>query len=162
MKLFLSVCVVSVVLGAFFLFASADAQSAFLGSWVLDPARSTGAPGMAPTAGALQITDAGGGKYTSVSEATVAGVAGRSEVTFAIDGQDYATTSTPQPPGAPAVTQAVERVSDSVYKISIKVNGQLVATALNELSADGNTLTQTMTGIGQFEMLSGTTVFQRK
>ena len=162
MKLIMCACVVSVALGVLLLFGAADAQGAFVGSWVLDPASSTGQPGMSPTAGTLEITAAGGGKYTSVSEATVAGVAGRSEVTFSIDGKDYATTSTPVPPGAPTVTQAIERVSDSVYKISIKVDGQLIATALNEISADGKTLTQTTTGIGQFAVLTSTTVFRRK
>jgi hypothetical protein len=57
---------------------------------------------------------------------------------------------------------AIERVSDSVYKISVKVDGQLIATALSEISGDGNTLTQTTTGIGQFATLSSTMVFRRK
>ena len=162
MKLIMSVCVVAVALGVFLFFGAADGQGAFVGSWVLDPASSTGQPGMSPTAGTLEITAAGGGKYTSVSEATVAGVAGRSEVTFAIDGKDYPTKSTPEPPGAPTVTQAVERVSDTVYKISVKLNGELIATARNEISGDGKTLTQTTTGLGQFTVLTSTTVFRRK
>jgi hypothetical protein len=66
------------------------------------------------------------------------------------------------PPGTPAVTQAIERVSDTVYKIIVKLNGQLVATSLNEISSDRNTLTQTTTGIGQFAALSSTLVFRRK
>ena len=57
-------------------------------------------------------------------------------------------------PGAASVTQAMERVSDTVYKSSIKVGGQVIATALNELSSDGKTLTATTTGIGQFAVLS--------
>lgn len=40
------------------------------------------------------------------------------------------------------------RVSDTVYNSSVKMNGQLLATAVTEISADGNTLTQTTTGIG--------------
>ena len=66
------------------------------------------------------------------------------------------------PPGAPAVTQAVERVSDTVYKLSVKVDGELIATALNEISADGKTLTQTTTGIARFAILTSKTVFRRK
>jgi hypothetical protein len=141
---------------------SVHAQDAFVGSWVLDPASSSAPPGLVPTAGTLEISDAGDGKYTSVSEATMGGVAGRSEVTFSIDGQDYAATSIPAPPGGPAVTQAIERVSDTVYRISVKMDGELIATALNELSGDRNTLTQTTTGIGQFATLSSTMVFRRK
>jgi hypothetical protein len=109
----------------------------------------------------MQITAAGGGKYTSVSEATVAGMTGRSEITFEVDGKDYAVTATPTQPGA-ALTQSIERVSDTVYKSSLKVNGQLLVTALTEISADGKTLTQTSTGVGQFAALSSTMVFQRQ
>jgi hypothetical protein len=138
------------------------AQDAFVGSWVLDTATSKGVPGVAPTAGTLEVTRAGDGKYAYVSEATVGGVTGRSEVTLAIDGQDYTTTSTPLPPGGPAITQAIERISDTVYKISVKLNGQLMATSLNEVSSDGKTLTQTTTGLGQAAALSSTLVFRRK
>lgn len=148
--------------GALVSLGPVQAQAELVGSWVLDTASSTAPPGISPTAGTLEITDAGDGKFKSVSEATVAGVVGRSEVTFSIDGKDYAATSTPPPPGAPSVTQAVERVSDTVYKISVKVNGQLMATALSELSSDRNTLTQTTTGVGQFAALSSTTVFRRE
>ena len=66
MKLIMCACVVSVALGVLLL-GAADAQGAFVGTWVLDPASSTGQPGMSPTAGTLEIKDAGGGKYTSVS-----------------------------------------------------------------------------------------------
>jgi hypothetical protein len=163
MNRFKSLCVASFALAAFAPLGAVHAQAEFVGSWVLDPAQSTGAAAeLLPTAGALQITDDGGGKYTAVSEATVGGVAGRSEVTYSLDGKDYATKSTPEPPGAPAVTQAVERVSDTVYKISVKVNGDLIATALNELSADKGAFTQKTTGIGQFAMLTSTTVFRRR
>ena len=133
-----------------------------VGSWVLDTASSKGVPGVAPTAGTLEITRAGDGKYAYVSEATLNGVTGRSEVTLAIDGKDYTTTSTPLPPGGPTVTQAIERVSDTVYTISVKLNGQLMATSRNEISSDGKTLTQTTTGLGQFAALSSTLVFRRK
>jgi hypothetical protein len=143
-------------------FSSVLAQDALVGSWVLDLASSKRAPGVSPTAGTLQVTAAGDGRYTYVSEANVGGGVGRSETTMSIDGRDYATTSTPAPPTAATVTQAIERVSDSVYKISVKLNGELVATSLNEISGDRNTLTQTTTGIGQFAALSSTLVFRRK
>lgn len=155
-------CVALLALAALAPLASVQAQAEFVGTWVLDPERSTSPAGMAPTAGMLEITDAGDGKFKSVSEATVNGTVGRSEVTFAIDGKDYETKSTPEPPGAPSVTQAVERVSDAVYKMTVKVNGQPLATALTEISSDGKTLTQTTTGLGQFAALSSTTVFSRK
>jgi hypothetical protein len=155
-------CVVVLALAVLVSLGPAHAQDAFVGSWMLDPASSTAPSGLVPTAGTLKISEAGDGKYTSVSEASMGGVDGRSEITYSIDGKDYPATSTPAPPGGPAVTQAIERVSDTAYKISVKVDGQLIATALNELSSDRKTLTQTTTGIGQFATLSSTMVFRRQ
>jgi hypothetical protein len=143
-------------------FGTARAQDAFVGNWVLDPAAGKSAvAAMAPTAGTLQIANAGDGKFTSASEVTVGGVTGRSGVTYATDGKDYAVTTTPAQPGA-ALTQSMQRVSDTVYNSSVKLNGQPIAAAVNEISADGNTLTQTTTGLGQFAALSSTVVFRRK
>jgi hypothetical protein len=161
MNLARCLCVVSLALGAFAPFGTVQAQDALVGSWVLDPASSKGPPNVAPTGGTLEITDAGGGKFMSVSEATVGGVTGRSETTYSIDGKDYAVTATPSQPGV-AITQSIERASANVFNSSIKLNGQLIATAVTELSNDGKTLTQTTTGVGQFATLSSSMVFQRK
>ena len=162
MNLAKCLCAVAFAAAALVPFRPVQAQAEFVGSWVLDIESSTAPAGVAPTAGMLEITAAGDGKFKSVSEATVNGATGRSEVTFSADGKDYETTSTPAPPGAPSITQAVERVSDTVYKTSIKINGQLLATALTEISGDGKTLTQTTTGVGQFAALSSTAVFRRR
>ena len=141
--------------------SNVQAQDALVGSWVLDPAKYQGPPGVVPTAGTATVTAAGGGKYTSVSEASVGDATGRSEITYSVDGKDYAVTTTAAPPGA-AITQSMERVSDTAWKSNLKLNGQLMATVLTEVSSDGKTLTQTTTGIGQFAALSSTVVFQRK
>jgi hypothetical protein len=162
MNLARSLRVVSLALAALASSGLVGAQEAFVGDWVFDPAGYKGIPQLAPTAGTLTITDAGGGRYTSVSEATVAGATGRSEITFSIDGKDYPVTATPSQPGAPSLAQSIERVSDAVYKSSLKLGGQEIATALNEISSDGNTLTLTTTGVGQFAVLSSTMVFRRK
>ena len=68
--------------------------------------------------------------------------------------------ATPAQPGI-ALTQSIERV-DAAYNSSIKINGQVVATAVTEVSSDRNTLTQTTTGLGPFAALSSTMVFKRK
>ena len=162
MNLAKCLCAASLVFAALVPFRAVQAQAELVGSWVLDVASSTAPVGVAPIAGTLEVTDVGDGKFKSVTEATVNGVTGRSEVTFAVDGKDYETTSTPAPAGAPAVTQAVERVSDTAYKMTVKVDGQILATALTEISGDGKTLTQTTTGVGQYAALSNTTVFHRK
>jgi hypothetical protein len=138
------------------------AQEALVGSWVLDPAGNKGtAAEMLPSGGTMEVTGAGDGKFKSLNEVTVGGVVVRSEITYAVDGKDYAVTATPAQPGV-ALTQSIERVGDGAYKSSIKINDQLFATATTEVSADGETLTQTTTGLGQFAALSSTVVYKRK
>ena len=72
---------------------------AFLGTWTLNAAKSSLPQGGAPTDVTLTVTDAGGGKYKSVTEAAVAGQSFKVEITFAIDGKDYVPVVTPAPPG---------------------------------------------------------------
>lgn len=161
MNLLERLCVVSLAIGTLAPSGFVQAQDSLVGSWVLDPAKSQGQPGLVPTAGTATVTAAGGGKYTSVSEVTVGGVTGHSEITYSVDGKDYAVTTTPAAPGA-AITQSMELVSDTVWTSNLKVNGQLMVTVKTEVSSDGNTLTQTTAGLGQFAALSGTVVFNRR
>ena len=161
MNLNKGLCLVSFAFATLVSSSLVQAQDALVGSWVLDPAKNQGPPGAVPTAGTATVTAAGGGKYTSVSEVSVGGNTGHSEITYSIDGKDYAVTIAPAEPGA-ALTQSMERVSDTVWKSNLKVNGQLMATVMFEVSKDGNTLTQTTSGLGQFAALSSTVVFQRK
>lgn len=154
------------------LLLTARAQDAFVGKWVLDPSASTAAPGMMRKSTAVEISDAGGGKYTSVSSATFVLEGGgreitqRNEITFAIDGKDYAVTMTvtgaTQNPRAAPVTQSFERVRGNRYISSTKLDGKLVETTVTEISIDGNTLTQTMTGAGELAGSSRTLVFNRQ
>jgi uncharacterized protein YxeA len=57
----------------------------------------------------------------------------RAQETF--DGKDYAVSTEPAQPGAPQITQSIERVSDTVYNTSLKTGGQEIATAVNEVRA---------------------------
>ena len=84
------------------LFASAHAQDAFVGRWVLDPASYEGClPAWLRRAATMEVTAAGGGKYTVHQRGRAwAKSTRRSEVTYAVDGKDYAVTSTPVQPGA--------------------------------------------------------------
>ena len=108
------------------------------------------------------VSDAGGGKLKSVSAITMSGFAVNGEVTFAVDGQDYVPTSTPPAPAGMAITQSSERVSDNAYKTSVKVNGEVMTTMLNELSADGQTLTVSSTGAGPAAGMNSVYVLERQ
>jgi hypothetical protein len=136
--------------------------SAFIGTWTLNTAKSKGPPGSVPDSITTVVSDLGGGQYKSVSDNTMAGSKVHAEITFAVDGKEYAPVITPEIPGAPAIVQTCEKVSDNVYKTSLKIGGQVIATTLNEISADGKVLTMTTTGVGQFAAASSTMVFDKK
>jgi len=129
--------------------AVAGDADAFLGVWTLNAAKSSLPQGGPPIDLTLTVTDAGGGKYKSVTDTSVAGQAYKVEITFAIDGKDYAPVVTPAPPGGtPAMSQSYERVSAKSYKSQAKMNGQVVATSTSEVSADGKTMTVTTNAAG--------------
>ncbi|HVS22618.1 MAG TPA: hypothetical protein VMU03_02740 [Gammaproteobacteria bacterium] len=144
--------------------ASAADEDKFLGTWALNAAKSSAPAGGVPSSATVVLSKTGeAGTYKSVSDFNLAGTALHSEITFTIDGKDYTPVSTPAPPpGTPSVTQSFERVGSSAYKASVKVNGTTVATILNEVSADGKTLTSTTTGAGAAAGVMATLVFDRK
>jgi hypothetical protein len=140
---FVTLCLVLALASGAALAGDADA---FLGTWVLNSAKSTLPQGVPPVDFTLTVTDAGGGKYKSVTDMSVVGQAYKVEITFALDGKDYAPVVTPAlPGGAPPTTQSYERVSARSYKSSTKLNGQVAATSTSEVSADGKTMTVTTT-----------------
>jgi hypothetical protein len=154
------------LLGTFALAQSAPPAFAdedrFLGTWVLNAAKSNGPPGTVPESSTVVVSEAGSGTYKSVSDSVIAGGAVHTEVTYAADGKDYTPVTTPARPGAPAVTQSFERIDATTYKISVKVNGQVVVTVLEEVSTDGRTMTITTTGTGRLAGVSNVTVFDKK
>ncbi len=142
--------------------ALAGDADAFLGTWALNAAKSTLPQAGAQIAVTLTVSDAGGGKYKSVTETSVAGQAYKVEITFAVDGKDYAPVVTPAPPGGiPPTTQSYEKVSAKAYKSSIKVNGQVQATSTSEVSADGKVMTVKTSAAGGGDALN-TLVFDKK
>ena len=134
-------------------------ESRFVGSWVLDTAKSK-AP-LLPSSSTVTISDAGGGQFKSVSETSVAGQTVHSEITFAVDGKDYVTRTNPAAPGGAAITQSFQKVSDTSYKTLLKLGGQEVATTVQELSPDGKTMTLTSTA-GTNGSMSTVLVYNRK
>jgi hypothetical protein len=134
-------------------------ENRFVGSWVLDAAKSK-APLM-PSSATVTISDAGGGKFKSASDTSAGGQTVHSEITFAVDGKDYAVQTNPAPPGGSRITQSFEKASATSYKTKLKLNGQELATTVEELSADGNTMTLTSTA-GTNASMSTMLVFNRK
>jgi len=134
-------------------------ENRFVGSWVLDAAKSK-APLM-PSAATVVISDLGGGKFKSVSVTSAGGQTVHSELTFAIDGKDYAAKTDPALPRGTSLTQSFEKLSATSYKTTLKLRGEEVGTTVQELSADGRTMTLT-TAAGTNGSMSTLLVFNRR
>ena len=96
-----------------------------------------------------------------MSDTAVGGQSVHSEVIFATDGKDYAITTNPAPPPGTSITQSFEKAGATSYKTSVKVAGQVLATTVSEISADGKTKTL-LTAAGASASMSTTLVFNRK
>lgn len=157
---FLTLCLgLALARGAAF---AADTDK-FVGTWELNASKSQVPGGATPDKATVVVTDAGGGKLKSVSDTTMAGQQIRAELTFAADGKEYAPVTTPAPPpGSPTITETFERVSANVYKADLKMNGQTIATLMEEVSADGKTLKVTTQGVGAASGVTSTMVFDKK
>jgi hypothetical protein len=138
------------------------AEDPFLGTWVLNSAKSKGPPGTVPDSMTLVISDLGSGMFKSETASVMAGMTVHTDLTFAADGKDYVPVTTPTMPGSATIAEAIERVNDTTYKVSVKVKGLLIATILEEVSADGKTLTTTTTGVGQFAAISNVVILDKK
>ena len=165
MKVSKRFAVVTLCLG--FALARATAFAAdtdkFLGTWQFNATKSQVPGGATPDKATVVVTDAGGGKLKSVTDTAMAGQQVHSELTFAADGKDYAPVTTPAPPpGGPTITQSFTRVSANVYKAELKMNGQTIATLMEEVSADGKTLKLTTQGVGAAAGVTSTMVFDKK
>jgi hypothetical protein len=110
----------------------------------------------------LVISDLGSGMFKSETASVMAGMTVHTDLTFAADGKDYVPVTTPTMPGSATIAEAIERVNDTTYKVSVKVKGLLIATILEEVSADGKTLTTTTTGVGQFAAISNVVILDKK
>ena len=115
----------------------------FVGTWVLDPAQSK-APLM-PSSSTVVISELGGGKFKSVSDTAAGGQQVHSELTFAVDGKDYALQTNPAPPAGTVITQSFAQVSATSYETTLKLRGQEVARSVQELGPDGKTMKITST-----------------
>jgi hypothetical protein len=134
-------------------------ENRFVGSWVLDAAKSK-AP-LVPSSSTVTISDAGGGKFKSVSETSAGGQTVHAEIMFAIDGRDYALQTNPAPPRGTSITQSFEKLSPTSYRTTLKLAGQEVASTIQELSADGRTMTVTTTA-GTNASMSTVLVYNRR
>ena len=132
---------------------SVGIQAPWIGTWKLDPVRSTAASDrykrvitrIEPWEDGLKVT------YEMVG--TRGGVS-HLEWTGKIDGKDYPVEGIDS-----VLTNAYTLLGDRSYRIVVKVEGIMGETAVVEVSADGKTLTSTTTRKGGVTTLS---VYQRQ
>src|SRR5215471_18870584 len=76
--------------------AFAADEDKFLGTWALNPAKSTAPAGAMPSSATLVLSKTGAGTYKSVSDTNLgAGTPIHSELTFTTDGKESSPVTTP-------------------------------------------------------------------
>jgi hypothetical protein len=145
------------------LYGQQPADKAYLGTWKLDPAKSTFEPGPGPKELTRVHEDAGGGQIRVTTKAVGAnGTAGPATVyTYRADGQDNPITG-----GAPTgpTKIAIKRVDDYTVTYEQKLaDGRVVTSGRRVLAKDGKTMTITATGTNaQGQKTSSTQVFTKQ
>jgi hypothetical protein len=129
----------------------------FVGTWVLNVARSKYSPGPLPKNQTVVYEAAGNGiKVTSKSD--VGGKPVTTTYTATYDGKDAAVTGNPD-----YDTTSVKRIDGNNLELTRKRAGKVVQTVTMVLSNDGKTRTVTTTGVNaQGQKVNNVAVFERK
>lgn len=139
-------CLLAVVaLGLAVVFAGttfAQPGSTNLGTWKLNLARSTYAPGTAPRSATFTNVVAGAGIKSTSDSVRADGTAVHSENTEVYDGKDYPISGN----SLNGDTVAGTRVDANTLTFVYKKNGKITVTSTNVASSDGKTYTVTAKG----------------
>jgi hypothetical protein len=155
-------CVAGVVfLTASLLPLSATAQAAdpWIGTWILNAAKSKYSPGPAPKSTTVTIAAMGGGFHQTVESVPATGPIQKWEVMATFDGKDCAVKG--NNPNADAYSY--KKIDARTYEAVAKRGGKAMLTSRITISADGKTRTNTQTGTGaDGKPVNNTTVYERK
>jgi hypothetical protein len=121
--------------------AGAQAPKGLVGTWTLDPAKSTFSPGPAPKSQTVTYSSEGDAIKIVVDMTPAEGAAQRWQMTTKYDGKDYPVTGNPN-----ADTISAKLINDRTGETTFKKGGKVTATNTRTLSADGQTLTITSKG----------------
>jgi hypothetical protein len=122
--------------------ALAQAGSSNLGTWKLNLAKSTFAPGTAPKSATFTNVAAGAGVKTTTDTVRADGTAVHSEYTVVYDGKDNPISGN----SLNGDTAAGTRVDANTVTFVYKKNGKVTVTSTNVASADRKTYTSTSKG----------------
>jgi hypothetical protein len=112
-----------------------------IGTWKLNLAKSTYAPGTAPKSVTFTNEVAGAGVKTTIDSVSADGTVIHSTYTVIYDGKDYPVTGNPNRDVA-----AGTRIDANTVKFIYKKGGKVTVTMTNVVSGDGKTYTSTATG----------------
>jgi len=138
--------------------ARAEDAAPWLGTWRLDPVRSTERPGATAYARTtLRIAAAGDGLLVSYDMVGTRG--GRTHIEWRgrLDGQDYPVQGVDY-----VMTNAYRPVDERSYEIAVKVDGRPVATTRVSISSDGATLTAVTVERDESRVVTTTTLYARQ
>lgn len=122
--------------------ASADSQNPFVGTWVLDVAKSTFDPGPPMKSHVSTITEApGGGFHESIDFVESDGTRTHIEFTSALDGKYVPVTGTSY-----ADSVSLTKTGDRSFKYSFKKAGKRIESGTFTVSEDGKTLVGSLSG----------------
>jgi len=138
---FARIAVTAVVVAAMGLAAAAQAPDPLIGTWKLDPTKSTFKPGPAPKSLTVVIEAAGKGIKVAVDGVGGDGTPVKFGYTSMRDGKDVPVTGSPNFDAA-AITPSSPREGTILYKRA----GKTAITAKTSVSMDGKTLLVTYDG----------------
>jgi hypothetical protein len=123
--------------------ALAQAPTGLVGTWKLDPEKSTFSPGPAPKSMTVVYSAEGADGMKIVVDVTPAeGAAQHWEMSVQYDGKEYPVTGNPN-----ADMMSAKKIDDQTGESTFTKGGKVTATNVRKLSADGKTLTITSKGV---------------
>lgn len=131
---------------------------AFLGTWVLNVAKSKYTPSPPPKDQTVTYEATADGLKITVKGTNADGTPLAVTYTGKLDGKDYPSTGSPD-----WDMQSLELVNPKTMELTRKKGGKIVQTATNVVSEDGKTRTFTMTGVdAKGEKINSVAVYDKK
>ena len=130
----------------------------FAGTWALNVAKSTFAPGPAPKSGQAFIASSGDNVKLIHEGVTSTGAAARWEYLANHDGKEYPMTGSPD-----ADVVILKRISGSSVESTYKKDGKVTLVNTRTVSADGKTMTVTVKGTNaQGQKVNNVLVYEKR
>jgi hypothetical protein len=145
-------------LGVFVFAGSLLAADAAIGTWKLNPAKSKFSPGPPPQGATVTYEESGNGVKRTGEMVNADGTKTSFEYTAQYDGKEYPVTG-----NLNADMISLMRVNDRTVEATLKKDGKVTTNARRVVSADGKTLTITLTGTNaQGQKMRNVQVFEKQ